>query len=230
MYCINCGVKLADTEKKCPLCNTLVFHPYIEQPAVRPLFPEGRMPKTKPRSKVLSGAIIIIFLIPLIVSFFSDIQTDGKLDWFGYVAGALTFTYVTVALPLWFRRPNPVIFVPCDFAVAIIYIFNIYQKTGGDWFWSFALPILGALCIITCAALTLLYYLRRGRLYVTGGTTAALGAFILLVELLLDVTFSVSFVGWSIYPLVVLMLLGGLQIYLAINRTARELVERKLFF
>ena len=46
MYCINCGVKLADTEKKCPLCNTLVFHPYIEQPAVRPLFPEGRMPKT----------------------------------------------------------------------------------------------------------------------------------------------------------------------------------------
>ena len=27
MYCIKCGVKLADTEKKCPLCGTVVYHP-----------------------------------------------------------------------------------------------------------------------------------------------------------------------------------------------------------
>lgn len=27
MYCIKCGVELADSEKVCPLCGTRVFHP-----------------------------------------------------------------------------------------------------------------------------------------------------------------------------------------------------------
>ena len=27
MYCIKCGVELADSEKVCPLCATRVFHP-----------------------------------------------------------------------------------------------------------------------------------------------------------------------------------------------------------
>ena len=27
MYCIKCGVELADSEKSCPLCQTPVFHP-----------------------------------------------------------------------------------------------------------------------------------------------------------------------------------------------------------
>ena len=29
MYCVKCGVELADSEKKCPLCGTPVFHPDI---------------------------------------------------------------------------------------------------------------------------------------------------------------------------------------------------------
>ena len=52
----------------------------------------------------------------------------------------------------------------------------------------------------------------------------------LLMEFLLCVTFSLPFIGWSIYPLVVLVLFGGLLIYIAINSSAREMIERKLFF
>ena len=57
----------------------------------------------------------------------------------------------------------------------------------------------------------------------------ALGGTMLLIEYLLDITFGRAFVGWSIYPLAVLILLGGLLIYLAIDRSAREVMERKLF-
>ncbi|MEE0839410.1 MAG: hypothetical protein U0L88_06035 [Acutalibacteraceae bacterium] len=58
----------------------------------------------------------------------------------------------------------------------------------------------------------------------------ALGAFMLLVEFLMKMTFDLHFIGWSIYPLVVLFLFGGLLIYFAINSSAREIIERKLFF
>ena len=57
----------------------------------------------------------------------------------------------------------------------------------------------------------------------------AFGVAAIITELLIVKTFSISFVGWSIYPLVVLALLGGLLIYLGINDDAREVLERKFF-
>lgn len=230
MFCIKCGVRLADTEKQCPLCGTVVYHPDLKQEAVRPLYPPGRIPKAKPKSKALNGAILILFLIPMLVSLISDWQTDGVLSWFGFVAGALVLGYVVFALPLWFQKPNPVVFVPCSFAAVAVYLFYINWVTGGGWFIGFALPVTAGLCVITCAVVTLLHYLRKGRLYIWGGAFIALGVFMLLIEFLLGITFRLSFLGWSFYPLIVLVLLGGVLIYLAINRTAREIMERKLFF
>jgi len=42
---------------------------------------------------------------------------------------------------------------------------------------------------------------------------------------LMTVTFSMAFTGWSVYPLIALSLLGGLLIFLAINKSARERME-----
>ena len=230
MYCINCGVKLAEGTKKCPLCDMTVYHPEFLQTDARPLYPAEKIPKTKPRSKAFNGAVLILFFIPLLISLISDLQGDMTLDWFGFVAGGLTLGYITIALPLWFRSANPVIFVPCDFAAATLFLLYINIVTHGDWFLSFAFPLMGAACIIVSAAITLLRYLRKGRLYIFGGAFILIGGFILLTEFLLDLTFNISFIGWSIYPLVVLFLLGGMMIYLAINTSAREIMERKLFF
>lgn len=229
MFCINCGVRLADTEKKCPLCDTVVYHPDIKQGKAYALYPENKMPKQKPKSKAFNGALIILFFIPLLISIISDWQTDKILNWCGFVAGALLLSYIILALPTWFRKPNPVIFVPCDFAAVTVFLLYINLATGGNWFLSFAFPVTGAVGIITCALITLLRYLKGGKLYIFGGAFIAGGAFLLLVEFLLDITFNVDYIGWSIYPFVVFALLGGVLIYLGINRSAREIMERKLF-
>lgn len=230
MYCVKCGVKLGDAEKKCPLCNTLVYHPDFVNTHGQPLYPDDKMPSKASGEKALNGAIIILYLIPLIVCFAADLLMDGTVAWFGYVAGALILSYVAFALPMWFRKPNPVIFVPCNFAATALYLLYINHATGGVWFFSFALPVTGGLCLIICTLVTLLYYLRKGRLYILGGALMALGALMLLVEFLMDVTFKLPFIGWSIYPLCALLMFGGLLIYLAINRAARETLKRKLFF
>lgn len=230
MYCIKCGVKLADSEKKCPLCNTIVCHPEFEPNPDRALYPNNKLPANHSGSHARSVVLIILFLIPLIVCFFADLSFDGTLAWFGYVAGALAIVYIAFALPLWFKKPNPVIFLPCDFVSAGLYLLYINLATNGAWFLSFAFPITAGLGLITCTVVTLLYYLRGGKLYVIGGAFVALGAFMLLVERLIGITFGLRFIGWSIYPLVVLVLFGGLLIYFAINRAARETIERKLFF
>ncbi len=230
MYCINCGVKLSDNEIKCPLCNTVVPIVNDKKDDDNKLYPSNKMPKKTYYSKVLSGAIIILFLIPLVTTFFSDFNDNGYLDWFGYVFGALIVVYVAFALPIWFRRPNPVIFVPCSFLAVTLYVFYINLVLGGTWFFTFALPVLGGICIITCTMVTLFRYLRKGRLFIVGGCIIALGLLILLAEYLMTITFALSFKGWSIYPLITLSLLGGLLLYLAINKPAREIIERKIFF
>ena len=102
--------------------------------------------------------------------------------------------------------------------------------THGNWFFPFGLPLLSGLALITCTVVTLLHYVGKGKLYIWGGAFIAMGGWMLLLESLLFPAFAIPFAGWSIYPLIVFVLLGGTVIYLAINRSARETMERKLFF
>lgn len=231
MYCIKCGVKLADTEKSCPLCGTTVYHPDIKQNESAPLYPKDKYPKHNTNSKAVNGIFIILFFIPLLICLQSDIQGNGIIEWFGYAAFGIGIAYLLFAFPLWFKKPNPVIFVPCDFAAIIAFLLYIDLTTSGvSWFMSFAFPIAGGIAIITCSVVTLLYYLKKGKLYIFGGAFIALGFLMLLTEYLLTVTFDLNHIGWSGYPFIVFALLGGMLIYLGINRPARETLERKLFF
>ena len=37
-YCVNCGVKLDKSLKKCPLCNTVVYNPNIKEEINKPVY------------------------------------------------------------------------------------------------------------------------------------------------------------------------------------------------
>lgn len=229
MYCINCGVKLGDSEKKCPLCGTVV--PVLRTDTdENSLYPKNKMPKIPPNSKVLSGSILILCFLPLMLTLFADMSDNGKLNWFGYVAGGIVVSYITFALPIWFRKPNPVIFVPCDFVATAIFLLYINLLTKGEWFLNFALPSIIGLALITCTLVTLLRYLKKGRLFIVGGCMMGLGVWTFTVELLMTKTFEMAFLGWSVYVMITLLLVGGLLLYVAINKTLREKISRKMFF
>lgn len=229
MYCANCGVELGDSQGFCPLCGTQAYHPQLPRPHSPGLYPENIRPKTRSTAGA-NGALLILFLLPLLICFLCDLRPDGRLQWFGYAAGGLLLTYIVFCLPLWFRKPHPIIFVPCDFAAAMVYLLYIQLASGGSWFLGFAFPLAGALGILCSAVVTLLVCLPRAWLYICGGGLIALGGLVLLTEFLLKCAFGLCFVGWSFYPLAALVLLGGLFIYLGINASAREMMERKLFF
>lgn len=230
MYCVKCGVRLADTEKQCPLCATPVFHPDIIRPPAEELYPKDQRPALPHRP---FGPLIILtalFLLPILIVLLCDLQLNHTVSWSGYVIGALLLGYVILVLPQWFRNPNPVIFVPCGFTAVGLYLLYINLATEGSWFLSFAFPVTGGIGLIVTAVVTLTHYLRRGKLYIFGGAAIALGVFMPLMEYLIVLTFHLPrFIGWSLYPLIAFVLLGGVLIFLAICRPARETVERKIF-
>ena len=230
MYCVQCGVKLADTESRCPLCGTRVFHPDIFREEGEPLYPVQKYPKAIKRNFVLQVLLTAACLLPFIIVMLCDMQFNREITWSGYVMGALALGYITVILPSWFKNPSPAVFTPCTFAAAAIYLWYINFATNGSWFWSFGLPVVACLAAIAIPAFTLLYYLKRGKLFVFGGASIALGAFMVLMEALMVATFDgLYFKGWSLYPLISLAFIGGILIFLGAYRPARESMER-LFF
>ena len=229
MYCIKCGVKLSDNQKQCPLCATVVFHPEV-MPAGDPLYPNHRNPAPQTRRKGPLIVLTTLFLLPLIITALCDWQINRAITWSGYVIGALLVCYVNLVLPFWFLQPNPVVFVPCGFAAVGLFLLYISVATGGGWFLSFAFPVTGAVGLIVTAVVALLKYVGKGELYIFGGAFVALGAFMPVMELLLNLTFGYTHsIIWSMYPLTALVLLGGMLIFLGLCRPARETMERKFF-
>lgn len=230
MYCIKCGVELADSEKSCPLCGTLVFHPHLPIPNGEKPYPTDRQPPQQVSPLGAQFILTMLFIAGLVIPTLCDLQVNGGMTWSGYVMGALVLGYVCVVLPFWFRHPNPVIFVPVDFAVLILYLLYISLSTGGGWFLSFAFPVAGGFGLIITAVVVLTRYIRKGRLFIFGGAAIALGAFMPLMEYLLTITFHYSrFYAWSMYPLISLVLLGITMICTGSSRRLRDSMQRKFF-
>ena len=231
MYCIKCGVKLGDGAKPCPLCGTVPFHPDIPVQETESLYPEEKYPtdRLSPQGTLIV-VTTVLFLLPIIITLQCDLLLSGTVTWSGYVIGALLTAYVPGVLPYWFRKPNPVIFVPCTFAAIGLYLLYIDLATAGGWFLGFAFPVVGAFGLIVTAVVTLLRYVKGGRLYIFGGASILTGAFMPVMELLLNTTFHRPvFHWWSLYPLAAMALLGGMLIFLALYPPARETMERKFF-
>ena len=230
MYCANCGVKLADSEDRCPLCHTPAYHPDIPRQPGRPLFPAERYPDATKKSRWFSAFLTLTTVFVAAIVLLCDLQMGSGISWSGYVLGGLATFYVAFILPSWFARPNAVIFVPCTFAVAAGYLLYINLAVGGSWFFSFALPITGIVAAIVTTVITLLRYVRRGRLYIIGGSLIALGVFSVYLEFFIYYTFeSIPFIFWSVFPLVAFVLLGLTAITVAIVKPFKESL-RKFFY
>lgn len=230
MYCVKCGVELADSEICCPLCKTRAYHPDIERELAEPKYPDFKSIDKQYNRKLIMLVITVIYYLPAVLTLLIDLRANNQINWSGYVIGALIVGYATVILPFWFQRPNPVIFVPCAFASVIAYLGYINFAVSGNWFVSFALPVTGALGLIVTAVVTLTKYIRKGYLYIWGGATIAFGAYFSLIELLMFFTFdSVGFVFWSLYPFVAFAVIGILLIVIAICKPFRESLNKKFF-
>ena len=227
VYCVKCGVELADSEKKCPLCGTEAFLPNGRGETPYPKFVD-EYKKIKP-----IGVIIILtclMTLGALLNIIIDLRISLAVTWSGYSVGGILLLYITVVLPMWFTRPNPVIFVPCDFAAATLYLLYVNLSTGGKWFLTLAFPAIGAAALIVTAVIALTRYLKRGFLYIGGGLLIATGGYCMLIEFLIKLTFGgkMKFL-WSLYPLTACFILGISMIIAAICTPVRETLKRKLF-
>lgn len=232
MYCAQCGVELQKGVERCPLCGLRVWHPEMKETpeaAPYPRFAEGETV----RHGGLLFIVSVLFAIPTLICLMIDVNMNGRVNWSGYVCFGELTAYVLLCLPLWFHKPNPVIFFPAGMATLLGMALYVSLKTGGGWFLPFAFPVGGALLLILETEIVLLRYAVRGRrhraLYILGGGVMACGGLCVLIEFLLHVTFALPMLWWSLYPLSVLFLLGLMLIVIGLCPPLRESLHKRFF-
>ena len=233
MYCVKCGVELADSEKACPLCGTEVLLPHnLKRDLTEPPYPPYPGAVTEGFSRVgVMTLITFLCLIPFLLCLIVDWKINGEIVWSGFASGGILLGYLLVLLPSWFRRPNPVIFVPVDFAAVGLFLAYVNFAVDGNWFLTFAFPLVAALGLWLTAVTALLRYVRGGKPFILGGASLCLGALMFPLEVLIHYTFQrPAILHWSYYPGAVFFLLGVFLLLVGIIRPLREYMRRKLFF
>ena len=226
MYCVKCGVELVDSQRKCPLCQTPVYMPDLDLNSDTPYPPyKAEIEKLKPKGVLF--IITVAHLVAFMVAFVCDLSGSLALEWCGYLFGALAVEYAVLFLPRWFARPHPAVFIPFAFFVLGCFLFCINYASGGGWFLTLALPLVAGGSFILSGAALLIYYLRRGYMYVIGGAFIAMAPYFLVAEWLSNVTFNgQSRLVWSPYPAVTAFGIGIMLIVISRVKPFRERVKK----
>lgn len=230
MYCVKCGVCLADSEKCCPLCGTRAYHPDVVREDALPLYPKTR-PEPKQMNRPLIMLILtLVFAVVALQLLFFDWRLSGAVSWSYYASGGIVSLYFILLFPFWLRHPNPVILLPVDIAILCAYVFGMDALFGDGWFLPLALPLFALAAILTVTPTAVLYYVRRGHFFVYGGVALALGVSLVLTEWLIDRYFGIGgFVFWSLPPLLGLTLVGIFLLLVGIIKPLRVRLEKKFF-
>ena len=228
MYCVKCGVRLQDGASLCPLCGTPVWNPDETQKKAENF--SDIYPKVNSNS-LLPAAIALTILIALaeLIVFGICLNLYGELLWGGYVMLALADIYVIAVLPLWFRQPNPVIFLPIDHAATAGLVLYICLATGGNWFLSFAFPVIGMSCLLSTALTGLLRYTKHGKYYIFGGFFIVLGGCTMLLEFFEAITFHTKMFRWSLFSAGICVMLGIFLLVAAMFKPLRRALQKRFF-
>ncbi len=233
-YCVNCGVELAASENKCPLCGVEAVNPRSpwKEPAERPYPNKVDAVMRRADRRLAGGLLLLIFLTPILICSANDYLYNRTLGWSLYVVGAMLLAMVVITLPLFFKKPHPIFFMGIDFLATLLYMLLIetMQRPKKLWFLNLALPIV----LVVYALIFLLWLIFRkhkGELMLYIGLSVYVsGILSVVIELLVSAYRSSSALpSWSWYSFIPCAIVGTLFLILNTRKVWREDIRRRFF-
>ena len=228
MYCVKCGVRLQEGVSACPLCNTPVWDPEGTKPAEPTFSDRYPVPPRSRRYPIMAFLTALMAALSLSALIYC-LTNYHAVSWSGYVMLACALIYFGGTFPFWFKRREPLIFVPVAFALICGYLLYVCLKSGGRWFLSFAFPVTMLAGALTTAGIAFFRFGKRRRVLKTGILLVVIGCSAMLIELFQVITFGGKMFTWSLYPVCGFSLIGLFLILCGLIPPWRAYLERKLF-
>ena len=233
-YCVHCGVKLGDSEKRCPLCMTPVFDPAEPRDPHAPRPYPVRTPEQefKKNKHYLLTIAAVLLAVPALLCLVLDLMLNGTITWSGYASGALIMLFLTASVPLLAQKHQALCAVVTAFVSLNGYLFLVETMSrSGGWFFPIALP---ALALGTALALLLLWLFRKDYLNVL---TLIASCFIAAAVECVAIEWLCSAAGsqadgliWSPFVFAPCLFIALALFFINYNRAVREEVRRRVHF
>ena len=231
-YCIRCGVELADSEPRCPLCGGPVSET-AEGPATPAAFvypPEAKPSPPRTNRARFLPLLSVLFALPIIFTFFGDYDLHGHIDCAKLTAAALLLAYVIIVIPATLRT-RPVFQLILDLCCTEAALYFSALVLQGNWFWPFAFP--AALYPFASALLLILLRRKTGLpgLYIAAISCFSSGLYCLLLEWRINAVFHLrgSFL-WSVFPFLLGIALAILLYFTERSHILKQKLARRFFF
>lgn len=231
-YCVKCGVKLEESEKQCPLCHTVVYHPDIKIPdnTLQPYPEEHTILLSEMNNKYKIIIATICIFIPTILTLICDYKINSEIIWSDIVFSSVCLLYCLIFVPLIFPKKDTLLYIGTDFTALLVFQWYLSYTTGGNWFFPFALPLIISIILITVTAILLKRFTKASYLFVFAILFILTGADCIIVEYLITKVFfdETKFV-WSYYPCLTFIAVGVILLLINRNKTLKEQITKKFF-
>lgn len=182
-YCVNCGVELDKTAKKCALCKVVVINPLQQQDTVSPVpYPVSTDKFTTRERHYVVQILSIALVLQAAVCVILNIFYFNKSYWSAYSIGAFVLVFTMAALPLLFKKPF-LFFITMDGIVMLGYLYMVEWLSGtSHWFLSIALPITVFILMSTIALYFYAVKWNPGKLRITAATLFGVGLLAVCID------------------------------------------------
>ena len=241
-YCVKCGVELEDSAGKCPLCNTKVMLPekegQLREESAEESWPAGmdylntwhdRKYAAQVLSVLLALPMLVCFLIN--ISYTKDVFSAPQNLWSLYVAGGCALAWVFTVPLLLVQKFRAYIIVGLDAVSIAGFLWLIQWMTGGNWFFSLALPVIAIALLTVWISSALRLHAKLNKLYMLTYIFIMVGVDMFVLEAVIDryhsADGSISF-DWSLFLLASCAVIALLLFVIGRRRKIKEEIRKRL--
>lgn len=227
-YCVNCGVKLAKSENKCPLCNTKVINPNKLKDEYEPAY-SNKIEKFKTINyKFIAKLTILVLLILAFVTILCDLIITKSVSWSIYVVCAIL--YLSSHLIFAFNKNIYISFTIILVTTELLMFVIAYLNDGMHWYIYLVSQFIFILWCYTMLCIRIIKKRRKGLLRRL--ITCLLFSSIALIgiESGIDLYSSNEInLTWSLYASLPIVIISILLFILSFNRRILEEIKQRIF-
>ncbi len=237
-YCVNCGVELEKSLKKCPLCNTPVLNPReIMGDHDKPFGAPSPFPEEKGQVEVVKRKDVAILLTTVVVATavvcgLLNLLVFPATPWSLAIIGGCALLWVILIPVAIYTNQAVYTSILLDGLALGIYLYLLtYMTPGNVWFRKLGLPIVVLVTVVIELFVLCLRKLPRSFLTMALYAFSALAVLCIGLEILIDrFVREEVMLGWSAIVLTVCIIVDITIITLLSRKQLRNAVRRRLHF
>lgn len=227
-YCVNCGVKLKQSEKVCPLCNTKVINPNNLKDKFTPAYSQVVEKHKGINKKYLCELITVVLICAAIITVLCDLIFTGNITWSIYVIVSILFLDSKLSFILFKNKFIPLL-IDLFATETLIYVIA-YLNKGLHWFYYLVCPFIFIIWfyIVLCS-----FVLSKKKFNLLRRFSVAflfISVILLTIEMCVDMfKYEKIIINWSIYAILPITIIGLILFIISYNRKLMDEIKQRIF-